>query len=357
MATLYVASTETFVGKSATCVGLLDRARRDGFTAGYMKPVSVSVARTEGAMFDEDAAFIREHFGMSEPLETLAPVLVTQRTVDQVVDGQAGDFAERLMRAYQAVARDKDLVVLEGANHWAEGSLLDLAVDQVSDMLQAPILLVTRYRAPVTPDSILAVKRYLGERLLGVLINGIDQAQLEGVRSRIAPFLEHRGIAVFGTLVEDSQLAGVTIADLHEHLGGELIGDPAWTERLVEHLLIGAMGADAALSHFRRRMNKAVITGGDRVDLQLAALETSTSALVLTGNIRPSPIVVDRAEERQVPIILTADDTLTSVERAEGIFGHVRFKQAAKIERFVGLLEQSFDFARLYRSLGLQVGS
>ena len=34
MATLYVASTETFVGKSATCVGLLDQARRDGFYGG-----------------------------------------------------------------------------------------------------------------------------------------------------------------------------------------------------------------------------------------------------------------------------------------------------------------------------------
>ena len=46
MATLYVASTETFVGKSATCVGLIDRARRDGFSVGYMKPVSVSVTRS-----------------------------------------------------------------------------------------------------------------------------------------------------------------------------------------------------------------------------------------------------------------------------------------------------------------------
>ena len=100
---------------------------------------------------------------------------------------------------------------------------------------------------------------------------------------------------------------------------------------LVEHLLIGAMGADAALSHFRRRTNKAVFTGGDRVDLQLAALETSTSALVLTGNIRPAASVIDRAEDRQVPIILVTDDTLTTVERAEGIFGHIRFKQEAKI--------------------------
>ena len=44
------------------------------------------------------------------------------------------------------------------------------------------------------------------------------------------------------------------------------------------------------------------------------------------------------------------------VERAEGIFGHVRFKQDAKIARFTELLDQNFDFARLYDELGLVVG-
>ena len=48
---------------------------------------------------------------------------------------------------------------------------------------------------------------------------------------------------------------------------------------------------------------------------------------MLTGNIRPAASVIDRAEDRQVPIILVTDDTLTTVERAEGIFGHIRFKQ------------------------------
>ena len=114
------------------------------------------------------------------------------------------------------------------------------------------------------------------------------------------------------------------------------------------------MGADAALSHFRRRTNKAVFTGGDRVDLQLAALKP-TSALVLTGNIRPAASVIDRAEDRQVPIILVTDDTLTTVERAEGIFGHIRFKQEAKIARFI-TLDQSFDYTRLYDQLGMAVG-
>jgi len=356
MATLYVASTETFVGKSATCVGLLDRARRDGFIAGYMKPVSVSVTRTEDAVLDEDAAFIRQHFGLTDPLDKIAPVLVTQRVVEGIIRGQGVDFAKRLNEAYLAISRDKNFVVLEGANHWAEGSLVNLSADQVSDMLQAPVLLISRYRATLALDAILAVQRYLGDRLLGVLVNGIEEPQLEFVRSRVVPFLEKRGIPVFATLSQDPQLAGVTVADLHEHLGGQLIGNPAWSNKLIEHLLIGAMGADAALSHFRRRTNKAVFTGGDRVDLQLAALETSTSALVLTGNIRPSPVVLDRAEEREVPIILVADDTLTTVERAEGIFGHVRFKQEAKISRFTALLDENFDFTRLYDEIGLAVG-
>lgn len=356
MATLYVASTETFVGKSAACIGLLDRARQDGFTISYMKPVSVSAMHTEDAVLDEDAAFIRQHFSLAEPLDRIAPVLVTQGVVERIMRGQGPDFSKRLREAYVAISRDKDFVVLEGANHWAEGSLVDLSADQVSDMLQAPVLLITRYRTPIALDAILAVQRYLGDRLLGVLINQIEEPQLDFVQSRVAPFLEKSGIPVFAMLVQDPQLAGVTVADLLEHLGGQLIGNQEWLNNLVEHLLIGAMGAETALSHFRRRANKAVFTGGDRSDLQLVALETSTSVLVLTGNIRPSPTVIDRAEERQVPIIMVTDDTLTTVERAEGIFGHIRFKQGAKIERFTALLDQHFDFARLYDELGMVIG-
>ncbi|MDW8145355.1 MAG: phosphotransacetylase family protein [Roseiflexaceae bacterium] len=354
MATLYVASTETFVGKSATCVGLLTRAQRDGFSIGYMKPVSVSVTRTETSVHDDDAAFIREHFALPDPLEHVAPVLVTQGVVEQIMRGQATtDFVRRLREAYLAVSRNRDLLVVEGANTWAEGLVVDLSADQVSDMLEAPVLLVTLYRSPLSLDAVLAVQRYLGDRLLGVLINEVEAPKIEFVRSRVAPFLEKRGVPVFAILPQDPQLASVTVANLFEFLGGQLIGRPEWCERQVEHLVIGAMGSAAALSHFRRRANKAVITGGDRADLQLAALETSTSVLVLTGNIRPPATVLDKAEEQQVPVIIVSDDTLTTVERSERVFGHIRFKQASKIARFTQMLDELFDFDRLYDELGL----
>lgn len=356
MSTLYVASTETFVGKSATCIGLLDRAKRDGLSIGYMKPLSVSVAGSEGRMIDEDSAFVRTHFNLRDSLERLAPVLVTQSVVDQIMRGQGPDLSKKLRDAYVQVSRGKDFVVLEGANHWAEGSLVDLSSDQVSDMLQAPVLLVTRYRTMLAVDAILAVQRYLGERLLGVLINQVEEPQLDFVRSRVEPFLEKVGIPVFATLVHDPALSGITIEDLLDSLGGQYIGNSKLQSNIIEHMAIGAMGADSALAHFRRHANKAVFTGGDRSDLQLAALETSTAVLVLTGNIRPSPLVIDRAEERGVPLILLADDTLTAIERAESVFGRIRFKQPAKVQRYTHLLDQNFNFGRLYESLGMRVG-
>ena len=355
MSTLYVASTETFVGKSAMCVGLLERARRDGLAIGYMKPVSVSVTPTEAGAIDEDARFIKAHFDLPDPLDRIAPILLTQGVVEQMMRGQIPDFAKRLRDAHTAIARDRDLVVLEGANTWAEGSIADLSADQVADMLQAPVLMVARYRSVLTLDAILAVQRYLGDRLLGVLLNQVEEPKLEFVRSRVVPFLEEHGIPVFAAIAGDPQLSGVSVSDLYEFLGGQLIGQPEWGDHLIEHLMIGAMGPETALSYFRRRANKAVITGGERTDIQMAALETSTSALVLTGNVRPIPQVIDRAEERQVPIILVADDTMTTVDRAEQIFGHIRFKQAGKIQHFVGLLDKHFDFQRLYDKIGLAV--
>src|SRR5215813_10145218 len=103
MPSLYVASTETFVGKSAICVGLLERARRDGFAIGYIKPVSLSVTHTEGDTIEEDAAFVRHYFDLAEPLDQLAPVLLTQGVVERIVRGQAGDSTARLREAYSAV--------------------------------------------------------------------------------------------------------------------------------------------------------------------------------------------------------------------------------------------------------------
>ncbi len=356
MTSLYVASTETFVGKSAVCAGLLTRLRKDGHTVSYMKPVSVSVTHTPDAVLDEDAAFLRETFDLSASLEQIAPVLLRRSTIEAVLRGEQRDWAAQVRAAYAAVSKDADVTILEGTNSWSEGALVDLSADRVVDLLDAPMLLVVRYRTTLAVDAILSVQRFVGKRLCGVLLNQIEETRLDFVQSHIVPFLEQHNIPVFGLIPQDQTLAGIPLDELIEAVGGKVVGGGAVEGKIIESLMIGAMGAEASLAHFRRRPNKVVVTGGDRMDLQLAALETSTNALILTGNFYPNQQVLDRAVQRDVPLIVVADDTLTAVERVESLFGHVRFHQRNKLDHFVGLLDERLDWQRLYAALGMASG-
>lgn len=352
MASLYIASTEPFVGKSALCAALLQHFRNQGLRIGYMKPVSVTAAQTETGALDEDAQLMRKLFDLPDSPAQIAPVLATARVIEGVLRGGDHNFSAQVETAYAAVSADKDIVVLEGVNTWAEGALLELSAQQVSALLNAPVVLINRYRTTLAADTIIAVQRFLGERLIGVVMNQVQPAQIDYVKSNVVPFLEGRGIAVLGLIPSDPALEAISVADLAEQLGAQFAsaGD---RNRLVENLSVGAMGAENALQFFRRKANKAVITGGDRSDLQIAALETSTACLVLTGNVRPAATVLARADERNVPILITPDDTLSVVQRAEALLGHIRFGQGDQHSRFSALAAANLDFDRLSTSLGL----
>jgi len=222
-------------------------------------------------------------------------------------------------------------------------------------MLQAKVLVVAKYDTAtiLVVDDLLADKKRLGSLMLGAVLNGVDRQRLSFVQDVVVPFLKRNDIPVYAVLPLERIFASVSIAELAEALQGEIICRPDLGDELVENLMIGAMSVDSALTYFRRKLNKAVITGGDRPDIQLAALETSTKCLILTGNLHPNPLIINRAEESRVAIILVKHDTMTAVQLAEQAFGKTRFHQEKKIERFERMLAERFDFDRLYKALGL----
>jgi len=225
----------------------------------------------------------------------------------------------------------------------------------VAELFAARILMVSSFHSLMEVDNILAVRDAMaGREFLGVILNTVPRSRLDLTHQLVRPFLEERGIPVLAVLPQDPVLCAVSVSELAEYLDAEILCCPDHGDDLVETMMVGAMSVDSALSYFRRQANKAVITGGDRVDIQLAALETSTTCLILSGNLRPNPLIVTRAEEQCVPILLVAGDTMSTVRRAEELFGRARFRQASKIERFESLLEAHFDFARFYQALGLE---
>jgi BioD-like phosphotransacetylase family protein len=353
--TVYVTSTQNFSGKSALCVGLLRRLKEDGFAIGYMKPVSTTARIVGERVVDEDAQFMKFHFELSEPLEALAPVILTDQRVAGVLAGEQEDLTSTVLSAFEVVAKDKDVVVLEGGGSLREGWIVNLAPPHMSKLLNTRELVVVPYDSDLQlVDDLITARVRLADSLLGAVINRVPKHRLDFVKNQVKPFVERHGVPVFGILLREKVLLSVSVAELAEGVGGEILCAQESLENLVEHFLVAAMTVESALKYFRRQPNNAVITGGDRADIHLAALETSTRCLILTGNIRPSAQIIGRAEERGVPIILTRQDTMTAIERIEKFFGKTRFHQEKKVLLFQTLLEQYLDFAALYRALGLR---
>lgn len=98
----------------------------------------------------------------------------------------------------------------------------------------------------------------------------------------------------------------------------------------------------------------AVVTGGDRTDIQLAALETSTQCLILTGHMPSSPAILSRAEDLEIPILSVDLDTLSTVAIVDRAFGQVRVNEPVKVEYICNSMTENFDVDRLMAELGLE---
>ena len=357
MPDLYVVATEPFSGKTALCAALGSYFIDAGRTVGYFRPVSTPVSRSAGqsATVDQDVVFLRNEWSLGEDDETLSPVTLSSGVIETIFQGGAAGLQQKLLEAHTRAAAGKDIMLVEGTDNLLLGASANLTADRVAELLGAWIIVVARYAGDFVVDELIVAKRLFGNRIAGVVINVVPERKLEFVRETVAPFLEAQAIPVLAILPEDPALLGVTVGEIAERLEADFVTAEHRRDELVESMMVAAMTVDSGIDYFSRRENKVVIVGGNRPDLQLPALETSTACLVCTGNVQPNDTVVTLAQVKEIPILVALDDTLSAVEHIEDLFGESRFFQPRKIERFRGLLNSHFNYDRLNRAIGLPV--
>ncbi len=345
MAALYVTSTGEAGGKSSLCAGLGRKLQAEGRRVGFLKPVST---RTDGG--DRDAESMKQLLTLEEPVESLCLVSLNAKDLAATVDEKEPPWLKEIEEAYAKVSRGKDVVLLEGAGDFKAGSDAARVAGRIVEALKARAILIVGYEGDVEADQIVAAAKMLADSLLGVVINAVPERRMETAKAGIVPSLEQSGIKVLGVLPEDRALFSVTVGELAEHVGGSIVNSQDRSSELVESLMVGAMSVDSALSYLPLKANKAVITRGDRPDIQLAALETSTRCLVLTDNIDPTPGILGRALELEVPIVLVEGDTAGTMEALEGVFDRAVFSSERKVERLGRILEQHLDLEATYQA-------
>ena len=330
---LYVVSTASHSGKSAVCLALVLALRDEGIATSYMKPVGASLMRFGDGFIDEDAYTAWNVLGIEATWEYASPVLLSDDLRAAPLTGPVEGLETKITEALTRLSEGQDVVVMEGLGRTFDGQALGLSAPEVAQLTDAAVMLVVGYRPDLDLDSILLTQQLFGDRLIGVVINGTPPRLVETTTRQLGPFMERHGLRFFGILARDQVLRSITVSDLVEELGGEVLCARDQLGELVETFSLGAMTGEAAFRFFQRKANKAVITGGDRSDVIMAALRTSTRCLILTGNLRPDVRVLSAAVDQGVPMILVKEDTLTTTERVERAIGHVRLSSPKQIAR------------------------
>jgi len=337
LVTLYVVSAGNAAGKTTICAGLGKHLLLEGNKVGFFKPIIADKKPGD----DSDALFMKEALSLSEPLDSISPLL-----------NNDSDPSGKMKEAFARIAQDKDVVIVEGICGETPGDTLSKAAYEVAGTLKARVIVIESYSPSSGAEFINSYKGFAGN-LLGVIVNKIPESQLQSVSDELSSRFAKAGINVLGMLPEDRRLSTISIGELSEHIQGEILNNAEKSSELIENLMLGAMCVDSGLDYFGRKADKAVVIRDDRPDMQLAALETSTRCLIISGDTPPIHSVLYRAGDKGVPIIITKSDAGAILENITDAMSSARFHHEKKLPRLAEIMEQQLDLAAISNGLGL----
>jgi BioD-like phosphotransacetylase family protein len=350
MTNLLIAAYDS-CGKTALCAGIGKKLANSGKKIGYIKPIHV---RAESAK-DEclDAAFIGEVLELGENREQLCPIHIKQEELWRSLSEDAENFSSKIKTACDKAGAGKDILIIESPGGFKHDQVSTLAGYTIADKLDARVILLICWCSDYREADILQAAERLGSRLVGVVLNQVPSSKISSVQAECTAYFKEKGITVLGVLPESRTLLGVTVQEIANAVDGEIISSKDKAGELVENVMLGAMSPDSARDYYNRLRNKAVVTRYERADMQLAALETSTRCLVVSGG-KPSTSVMVKSEDKKVPVIVADKDINEIVSGIERSLAGAGFQHLHKLQAMTAMLDSRFDYKALNAALGLK---
>ncbi len=350
MKRLLIVSTESHAGKSLLALALGQAISDAGGSFAYMKPISSSVSYATGEPIDRDARCISSVLSLDNDIKRIAPVSLETPFLQEAIESGDHGFRRRIVQSFNKITQGREVAVIEGRQYLGLGVTAGLSDFDIAEMLHADIVLLTRYDSEAAIDRVLCALRLLGSELnvLGVILNAVSmETQLNGLTDVFSPFLDERGAEVLGIVPYDNSLHSVYVDEIVERLGGRAVTNVP-LDNEVRHFRIGATGVESALRLFRRTPDLGVITGGDRIEIQEAALDVpSLRCLILTGNHLPQRDVVRKANDRGVPIVLVGQEPMAAAALCESLLSQSHIRRGDRLDRAISLIRSNVDIERI----------
>jgi len=270
---VFIAATRQNDGKTTASLGLIAALQQHYPRVGYIKPVGQRFVEIAEQKIDEDIVLMDSVYQLNCPLVDMSPIAVEPDFTRKYLQSSNNEaLVKTIKKAFDRVAWEKDFVLCEGSGHAGVGSVFDLSNAQVAKILGAKVIIVTQGGIGKPIDEV-ALNQALFEKegveIIGVIINKVIGTKLDYVSDFARRGFKRKGLELLGVLPHERLLSKPTIELIRDELKAELLNGPDHLHNLVDDVVVGAMGAQNAMSQFKRGV--LLITPGDREDLIVAA--------------------------------------------------------------------------------------
>lgn len=347
---IFIAATRQNDGKTTTSLGLLGALQKHYPRVGYIKPVGQRFVEIEEQKIDEDTILMDKVYRLNCPLVDMSPIAVEPDFTRKYLEcANLEALEKKIKRAFDRVAWEKEFVLCEGSGHAGVGSVFDLSNARVAKLLNSKVVIVSQGGIGRPIDEVClnqALFEKEGVEVLGVIINKVVGDKLDYIREFVQKGLKRKGLELFGVIPMHPMLMRPTMELLRETLGAETLNGSPQMNNMVDNVVVSAMGVQHALAFFKKGV--LVITPGDREDIILAAATCEGLAgMILTGNLRPHPNVLNSIQEMPFPVLLAKEDSYEVGSRVHDLTVKTRPTDKQKIALIRDLIAEHVDVTGL----------
>jgi len=349
---ILLSSTKRGSGKSVVAIGAYLKFKENGINPGYFKPIGDSSTIKPKNLTDKDASVISAVVARKFSQEQLCPLLLNPKFfLDEILPKESSEILEKITDAYDFIASRTDVVLIEGNHDYRQYAAVELSDAHIAKNFNAKVIICAPIAGDSDFDDVLAAVKFFRMQqceIGGVILSPVNSTLENRIQKYYLPMMRNSNIALIGGLKSVKTLEFPTIAEILEAIDGKLLTGEfvKIKNRKIANFVIGAMHSNKAIEYIKRKPNVCVITGGDRIDIALNALETPISLLIFTGNLRPETSLLKKAEEKQIPTILAAGDTFSITEKLQNIHSDI---QLDEIEICYEQVEQNLDWEEFSR--------
>jgi len=310
-----ITSMRPSAGKTSLIIGL---ARALNMKLGYMKPFGARFIYKKKRLWDYDAALMAHIFNLDEAPEDMS-IGFHHSKLFYSLDEEA--TTAKLLSTLDHVGKDKDSIFVEAGKDIYFGTSVYLDAISMAKRLKGKLLVMLSGDEDTIIDDISFLTKYIrmdGISFMGVVINKV--VNIDDFNDVYLPMIRKMNIPLLGVIPVMPELTYVSAGYLADRIFAKVLAGESGLNHQVRNLVVGSMGAKSAMkSPLFQDHHQVVIISGDRSDLILTSLESQVAAIIISNNIVPSSIIISKAENLGIPLLLVATDTHETAKQIDGI--------------------------------------